>query len=81
MSIMNNVSVAALNYSRETLLPHIPDLPDDYNLVLNHGALAGQSVKHLHLWVIPRFAGKPSSGKGFARLILEADSDQPREKE
>jgi len=55
------------------LLPHIPNLPEDYNLAMNHGVLAGQSIKHFHLWVIPRVAGKPSSGKGFARLIIEAD--------
>jgi diadenosine tetraphosphate (Ap4A) HIT family hydrolase len=55
------------------LLPRIPNLSKDYNLAINHGVLAGQSVKHLHLWVIPRVVGKPSSGKGFARLIIEAD--------
>src|SRR4051794_21000697 len=31
--------------------------PDGYNLGLNVGAAAGQTVDHLHLHVIPRYAG------------------------
>jgi tRNA threonylcarbamoyl adenosine modification protein (Sua5/YciO/YrdC/YwlC family) len=57
----------------KSLLGAIPGLPDDYNLSINIGPLAGQTVKHLHFWVIPRRAGKSSSGKGFARLIEEVD--------
>ena len=53
------------------LLPRIPDLPSDYNLTLNYGKAAGQSVKHLHFWVVPRETGKHSSGKGLASLVFE----------
>jgi diadenosine tetraphosphate (Ap4A) HIT family hydrolase len=55
------------------LLAKIPNLPSDFNLSLNMGKQAGQTVKHLHFWIIPRQADKPASGKGFARLISEAD--------
>jgi diadenosine tetraphosphate (Ap4A) HIT family hydrolase len=56
-----------------TLLPHIP-LGQSYNISINMGADAGQSIKHIHFWVIPREAGQPASGKGFARLINEANA-------
>ncbi|HEY2004308.1 MAG TPA: Sua5/YciO/YrdC/YwlC family protein [Candidatus Saccharimonadia bacterium] len=55
------------------LLPQVPGLPDNYNLSINIGREAGQTLGHLHFWVIPRAAGQPSSGKGFAKLIYEAD--------
>ena len=35
--------------------------PDAYNLAMNCGAAAGQSVFHFHLHIIPRY-GKPKSG-------------------
>lgn len=55
--------------SVKSLIPHIPNLPDDYNLSLNIGSEAGQTIKHLHFWVIPRFAGQIASTKGLASLI------------
>lgn len=53
----------------KALIPHIPNLPDDYNISLNIGSEAGQTIKHLHFWVIPRFAGQIASTKGLALLI------------
>jgi len=55
------------------LLPKVPDLPKNYNLSLNYGKEAGQTLAHLHFWIIPREPGKPASGKGLARLIREVD--------
>jgi diadenosine tetraphosphate (Ap4A) HIT family hydrolase len=46
----------------------------DYNLSLNVGKNAGQTVKHLHFWVIPREGGQPASGKGLALLIDERNA-------
>jgi len=51
------------------LLQHISPYPTDYNLAFNVGRAAGQTVKHLHLWVVPRVADEPASGKGLATLI------------
>ncbi|HEV2403077.1 MAG TPA: HIT domain-containing protein [Candidatus Saccharimonadales bacterium] len=55
------------------LVPQVPELKSDYNLSMNLGTLSGQTVKHLHFWVIVRRAGLPSSGKGLARFIADAD--------
>lgn len=57
------------------LLPQTPELGEHYNLSLNVGKLAGQSVKHLHFWVVKREGGRGSSGKGLARLIADADGN------
>lgn len=57
----------------KTLLPSIPNLPNSYNVSFNIGKDAGQTTGHLHLWVIPRESGVPSSGKGFVTLIERAD--------
>jgi len=56
-------------------LRNIPELSGDYNISLNVGPAAGQTVKHLHFWVIPRAADLPSSGKGLARLINDANAE------
>lgn len=56
------------------LLAKIPDLKSDYNLSLNYGKNAGQTVKHLHFWIVPRPGGQPASGKGLAGLIADANN-------
>jgi diadenosine tetraphosphate (Ap4A) HIT family hydrolase len=60
-------------YEVKQLLGILPDF-DDYNVSVNIGEQAGQKVKHIHFWLIPRSAHQPSSGKGFAKLIDEANS-------
>lgn len=47
----------------------IPDLAEQYNISLNYGREAGQTLQHLHFWIVAREAGQPSSGKGLASLI------------
>jgi len=56
----------------KAMISQIKDLVD-YNLSINIGSSAGQTMKHLHFWIIPRRANMPSSGKGLARLISECD--------
>lgn len=58
----------------KALVPKIPNFTKDYNLSFNIGEEAGQTIRHLHFWVIPRVAGQPASRKGFARLIDEANT-------
>ena len=60
--------------SLRELVGRVPGRGEHYNLNFNLGRLAGQSVGHLHCWVIPRRAGLSSSGKGVSRLIAEADA-------
>jgi L-threonylcarbamoyladenylate synthase len=55
-------------------LRNIPGEMTDYNLALNYGEAAGQTVKHLHFWVVLRSPGKPSSGKGLATLVEAVDN-------
>lgn len=62
--------------SFKRLLAMMPDMPVSYNISLNIGKNAGQSVKHLHFWIVSREDGQPSSGKGLARLISEANTPQ-----
>jgi diadenosine tetraphosphate (Ap4A) HIT family hydrolase len=57
------------------LLPQVPGLTGHYNLSLNMGEHAGQTVKHIHFWVIPRSADQPSGGKGLAGLIAAANQE------
>lgn len=51
------------------LIPNIPNLTEDYNISLNIGHEAGQTIKHLHFWIVPRFAGQAASAKGLAGLV------------
>ena len=44
--------------------------PDAFNLGINDGAAAGQSVPHLHLHLIPRYRGDVSDPRGGVRWII-----------
>ena len=41
-----------------------------YNIGVNIGAAAGQSVMHLHLHVIPRYEGDMDDPKGGVRGVI-----------
>jgi len=53
---------------------HLPTQYESFNFSLNFGKPAGQTLKHLHFWVIQRQSDRPSEGKGLAALLTEADS-------
>jgi diadenosine tetraphosphate (Ap4A) HIT family hydrolase len=44
--------------------------PDAYNLGANIGAAAGQTIRHAHLHVIPRYAGDVEEPRGGVRWVL-----------
>ena len=44
--------------------------PDGYNLGLNVGAMAGQTVPHVHLHLIPRYAGDVEQPRGGVRGVI-----------
>ena len=44
--------------------------PDGFNLGINDGAAAGQTVPHLHLHLIPRYRGDISEPRGGVRWII-----------
>ena len=46
--------------------------PDGYNVGFNDGPAAGQTVQHLHLHLIPRYAGNTPDPQGGLRHVLPA---------
>jgi diadenosine tetraphosphate (Ap4A) HIT family hydrolase len=44
--------------------------PDAYNLGVNAGKAAGQTILHAHLHVIPRYAGDVAEPRGGIRWVL-----------
>ena len=44
--------------------------PDGYNIGINNGAVSGQTVMHLHMHLIPRYAGDRPDPRGGVRWIL-----------
>lgn len=45
--------------------------PDGYNVGMNCGVIAGQSVMHFHCHVIPRYKGDMKNPKGGIRHCIE----------
>jgi superfamily II DNA or RNA helicase/diadenosine tetraphosphate (Ap4A) HIT family hydrolase/HKD family nuclease len=48
--------------------------PDGYNIGLNVGAAAGQTVEHLHVHVIPRYRGDVPDPSGGVRQVIPGES-------
>ena len=44
--------------------------PDGYNLGVNAGSAAGQTVMHVHLHLIPRFSGDTANPRGGVRGVI-----------
>lgn len=58
----------------KVLITQIDKPLESYNISINIGKLAGQSVEHVHFWVIPRTPGHASSGIGLWGLMRAIDS-------
>ena len=46
--------------------------PQGYNIGINDGAVAGQTVPHLHVHLIPRFEGDLPDPRGGVRWVIPA---------
>ncbi len=49
--------------------------PAAFNIGINDGAAAGQTVPHLHIHLIPRYAGDQSDPRGGVRWIIPSKAD------
>ena len=49
--------------------------PDGYNIGINDGAAAGQTVPHLHIHLIPRYTGDRGDPRGGVRWIIPEKAD------
>lgn len=52
--------------------------PDGYNVGVNVGSAGGQSVLHVHIHLIPRYAGDHPSPRGGVRQIIPWKAEYPR---
>ena len=46
--------------------------PDGYNIGMNVGAAAGQTILHLHIHLIPRYRGDVAEPRGGVRGVIPA---------
>jgi diadenosine tetraphosphate (Ap4A) HIT family hydrolase len=49
--------------------------PDGYNVGVNDGRAAGQTVMHLHVHLIPRFEGDRADPRGGVRWVIPEKAD------
>ena len=46
--------------------------PDGFNIGINDGAAAGQTIPHVHIHLIPRYDGDVADPRGGVRWVLPA---------
>ncbi|HJJ39291.1 MAG TPA: HIT family protein [Methanocorpusculum sp.] len=51
--------------------------PDGYNIGINCGEAAGQTIFHVHMHVIPRYAGDVQNPRGGVRAVISAKQNYP----
>lgn len=52
--------------------------PDGYNVGVNVGRPAGQSIFHVHIHLIPRYTGDHPNPQGGVRQVIAWKADYPR---
>jgi diadenosine tetraphosphate (Ap4A) HIT family hydrolase len=65
--------LALLDKARESI--EAEHRPDGYNIGINDGPTAGQTVPHLHIHLIPRYAGDRTDPRGGVRWIFPDKAD------
>jgi len=59
-----------LDWTQQHLASHLTPAPDGFNLGLNDGLAAGQTIAQLHFHVIPRYAGDVPDPRGGIRHVI-----------
>lgn len=49
--------------------------PAGYNIGINNGTAAGQTVPHLHIHMIPRYIGNQDDARGGVRWVIPDKAD------
>lgn len=62
----------ALDAVKTYLDASLKQKPDGYNIGINYGEAAGQTIAHLHIHVIPRYNGDVENPRGGVRNIKPA---------
>lgn len=65
--------VEGIEVARQAILAK--HAPDGFNIGANVGTAAGQTVPHLHVHVIPRYAGDVSDPRGGVRHVIPAKAN------
>lgn len=68
-----NALLSLLDEARRRLNREIE--PDGYNIGINDGQVAGQTVPHLNIHLIPRYRGDRPDPRGGARWIIPEKAD------
>ena len=63
-----NALLAGMDYARQRIEDDYQ--PAAYNIGINDGQAAGQTVPHLHIHVIPRYVGDVDDPRGGVRWIF-----------
>jgi diadenosine tetraphosphate (Ap4A) HIT family hydrolase len=69
MTRQEQAAVLELLYQARELI-HSTHAPDGYNIGVNVGRAAGQSRMHVHVHLIPRYAGDVPNPAGGIRCVL-----------
>jgi diadenosine tetraphosphate (Ap4A) HIT family hydrolase len=59
-----------IDWTQQHLASHLTPTPDAFNLGLNDGPAAGQTIPQLHFHVIPRYTGDVPDPRGGIRHII-----------
>lgn len=68
----------AVNLLERQLDAQLSPPPDGYNVGINVGEAAGQTVMHLHVHLIPRYHGDVEDPRGGVRYVIPAKGNYLR---
>jgi len=61
-----------IDWTQQHLATHLTPKPDAFNLGLNDGSAAGQTMPQFHFHIIPRYKGDVADPRGGIRHVIPA---------